>query len=91
MKDYKITFGSGTHRPYVEKVTIEDFETEQDTIDKLINKMEEEGNEGMFLAHNQLAENGGDFHEDEYVIGGNHGRILYHGGILSIEEVARST
>lgn len=90
MKDYRITFGSGLHRPYVEKITVEDYEHEQDVVDDLIDKMELEGNEGMFLTHGQLIENGGDFHEDEYIIGGNHGRILYHGGILSVEELGDS-
>jgi hypothetical protein len=90
MREYKIAFGSGTHQPYVEKIRVEDYENEQDAIDKLIDKMEEEGNKGMFLTQEQLAENGGEFHEDEYIIGGNHGRILYHGGILSVEELVDS-
>lgn len=87
MRTYEIGFGNGTAWMNVEKVTIEDYECEQNAIDKIIDKLEEEGSEGCFLKPEEIAENGGEHYEDEYIIGGNHGRILYHGGNFYIKEV----
>ncbi len=87
MKTYKISFGNGTAWLETEIVKVEDYEHEQDAIDKMIDKLESEGKEGLFLTENDLIENGGDHYDDEYIIGGNHGRILYHGGELRIEQL----
>lgn len=56
-------------------------------IDILIDRLEEEGKEGSFVSLSETFEEGGDIHEDKFVIGGNHGRLLYHGGNLRIEKV----
>ncbi|HHX66886.1 MAG TPA: hypothetical protein GX708_02375 [Gallicola sp.] len=90
MKNFKITFGNGTVWVNEEVVTVENFENEQTAIDKMIDKLEEEGEEGCFLTWEQISEEGGDYNEDEYIIGGNHGRILYHGGILNIELISEN-
>ena len=87
MKKYKINFGNGTAWLNTEIVEVEDYECEQDAVDKMIDKLESEGKEGLFLQPDEIQENGGEHYDDEYVIGGNHGRILYHGGNFNIEEV----
>lgn len=73
---------------YTEKIVeVEDYETEQDAVDKMIDTLEENGDEGYFLNESEITENGGEHYNDEYVIGGNHGRILYHGGNFNITEI----
>lgn len=57
-------------------------------VDRLINKLEEEGGEGVFIGWEQTKEEGGDIYPDEYVIGGNRGRLLYHGGNFHIQLIA---
>ncbi len=79
MKKYGVVFNC-----WQEVIEVEDFENEQDALDKLIDKLEKEGSEGCFLTENEIAENGGEYQEDMYIIGGNHGRILYHNGNFRI-------
>jgi hypothetical protein len=85
MKQFKILFGNSTYLLTEKIIEVEDYENEQTAVDKMIDELENEGCEGCFLSYDELFENGGDYHEDEYIIGGNHGRILYHGGELRIE------
>lgn len=73
-KTYTITYDQ-----YQDIITVDSFESEQDAVDKLIDKLEAEGNTGCFVDPD-------DYNEDEYVIGGNHGLALYHGGNFMIEE-----
>lgn len=87
MKTFKISFGNGTAWLEEETIEVEDYENEQDALDKMIDKLESEGKEGLFLQPDEIQENGGEHYDDEYVIGGNHSRILYHGGNFSIKEV----
>lgn len=87
MKKYKITFGTGTAWTETRIIEVENFECEQDAIDKLIDELENEGSEGYFIPNYELSENGGEYFEDEYITGGNQGRNLYHGGNLIIEEI----
>mgnify|MGYP000886263739 FL=1 len=87
MKKYKINFGNGTAWLNTEIVEVEDYECEQDAVDKMIDKLENEGSEGCFLDPSEITENGGTYPDDEYIIGGNHDRILYHGGNFLIEKV----
>ena len=67
-----------TYDRYQEPVTVDSFETEQDAVDKLIDQLEADGCDGCFV-------NPDEYNEDEYVIGGNHGLALYHGGNFYIE------
>ena len=85
MKKYNISFGNGTAWLETKTIEVENFEHEQDALDKMIDELENEGSEGYFITHEQIQENGGDYYDDEYIIGGNHGRILYHGGNFNIE------
>lgn len=73
-KTYTITYDR-----YQDTVTVDNFESEQDAVDKLIDKLESEGSTGCFVDPDE-------YNEDEYVIGGNHGLALYHGGNFHIEE-----
>ena len=57
----------------------------QSIIDALIDQMESEGNTGYLYTLDEVEEEG--WNEDEYVIGGNHGLALYHGGNLHIEDL----
>ena len=91
MKNYKITFGTGTAWTQSKIIQAEEWETESDAIGKLIDILEEEGNEGNFLKWEETTEEGGEYYEDEYIIGGNHGRIFIHYGTLFIEEVENET
>lgn len=82
MKRYKITFGSGLILSYVRFVDVEDFECAQDAVDKMIDQLERDKNDGCFLSQKQI--DSGEHFEDEYVIGGNNGRYLHHHGIFSV-------
>lgn len=84
MKKYKISFGTGLAWNHVE--IIEAF-NEAEALDIMIDKLEEEGSDGYFIDWSDTIEEGGDVYEDEYIIGGNHGRILRHYGNFYIEEV----
>ena len=79
MKSYRII-----HDYHVSIVEVEDFQCEQDAVDSLINHLESEGCEGCFLSHEDVEHPDG-IACDMYVIGGNHGRYLYHGGNFRIE------
>ena len=84
---FKITFGSGLAWPIVQIVETEEWQSELDALDILIDRLEQEGLEGLFLSQNEL--NSGEYHEDEYIIGGNHGRALLHHGNLFIEKLTK--
>ena len=56
-------------------------------IDALIDKMESEGKFGNLYTIDEAESEDWFEYEDEYVIGGNHGLVLYTHGNLSIEEV----
>jgi hypothetical protein len=88
MKKYRITFRTGTYESATRIVEVEDFECEQDALDKMIDELEAEGSEGYFLKWEDTTEEGSDHYEDEYIVGGNHGRILHHYGIFNIKEVS---
>ena len=85
MKKYNISFGNGTAWLETRIIEVEDFEHEQDALDKMIDKLENEGSEGYFITLEETQENGGDYYEDEYIIGGGSGRILLHYGNFNIE------
>lgn len=91
MKNYKITFGTGTAWTQSRIVKVEEWETESEAMDKLIDILEEEGDESNFLKWEETVEEGGNYYDDEYIIGGNHGRIFVHYGTLFIEEVENET
>lgn len=74
-KIYEITYDH-----YKDTVVVDSFESEQDAVDKLIDKLEAEGSTGCFV-------NPDEYNEDEYVIGGNHGLALYTGGNFRIVEI----
>ena len=84
---YKVTFGSGLAWPIVRIVETEEWQSAQDALDILIDQLESEGCEGCFLSRNDL--DSGQYYEDEYVVGGNHGRALLHHGILLIEKLTK--
>lgn len=83
MKTYEITYGSGLAWINKETIEVEDFEYEQDAVDRLIDKLETEGNDGQLIPHNEID----CYDEDQYVAGGNHGRCLVHYGYFQIEEL----
>lgn len=88
MVTYIVYFGNGTAWLSQESVTLEESTTDFGAIiDMAIDQVEEKGYEGYFLNPSELVENGGEIYPDEYIIGGNHSRILYHGGNLIIEKV----
>lgn len=84
MKKYKISFGTGSAWMHTEEVEALD---ESEALDIMIDKLEEEGFEGCFIDWSDTIEEGGDVYEDEYIIGGNHDRLLIHYGNFYIEEV----
>jgi len=84
MKLYKITFGNGTAWTVIRHVQVEEFECEQDALDKLIDSFERTGETGFFLTQNEI--DSGEYHSDEYVAGGNHGLYLHHYGLFKIEQ-----
>ena len=59
----------------------EDFQHEQDALDKLVDSLEDTEQTGYFIPYEDLY----DYGEDEYCIAGNHSLYLYHGGLLSVE------
>ena len=83
MKYYEITIGSGIIYPYEFIIEVEDYECAQDAFDKLVDKLEEEGNEGLFISPETIDE----YYEDQYSVGGNHGRYVLHDGIFYIKEI----
>lgn len=85
MKNYKIKYGSGLAWIYEEVVEVEDFEYEKDALDKLIDNLEKRGYMGCFASQEEI--DNGKYNEDEYVIGGNHGKYLLHFGNLNIEGI----
>ena len=85
MKQYSISFGNGTAWPEIRMVTVEDFECEQDAVDRMIDEIESCGDTGLFVTQDEV--DSGECGEDEYIVGGNHGRFLRHYGLLAIEEV----
>lgn len=66
---------------------------EMDGIDFIIDYLEDKGLEGWFINVDidnedyiiDMEEN--KYYSDEYIIGGNHGKYLYHGGNFRIEEL----
>ncbi len=85
MKIYEISFGTGTIYLHTEKVIVEDFDCAQDAFDKMIDSFEERGLEGFFLTQEEI--NSGNYGDDEYSVGGNHGRYLAHYGCFYIKEL----
>ena len=83
MKRFEITIGSGFWQLYVFDVEVEDFECAQDAFDKLVNQLEADGNEGLFIPPEEID----CYNEDQYSVGGNHGRYVLHDGIFYIREV----
>lgn len=90
MKKYKVSWGSGFWFANVRTIEVEDFETESDVIDRLIDELDDGRHEGLFFSEAELEENGGDHYDDEYIRGGNAGRPFIHYGSLDIEEVKES-
>lgn len=80
MKKYRIIAGYFVD----EFVVVEDYECEQDALDKVIDNYES-------LKYSACFCNPEDpnlpINEDEYVVGGNHGLALFHGGVFSITQV----
>lgn len=77
---YKVSWNYG----FSETVAMDDETSDyQEIIDVLIDQLEAEGSEGCFISDSELDE----YPEDEYVIGGNHGRALETHGILDIQPI----
>lgn len=79
MKKYKIIAGNVS-----EIIKTEEYQHEQDALDIMIDMYEEKGYSGCFCTPNNPDS---PIPEDEYVIGGNHGLALYHGGNFSITQI----
>ncbi len=80
MNTYALHFAYNT-----EKLTVDDIDAERidsgDTgllVDMVIDQLEKDGCIGCFIGEDAELE----FSEDVYIIGGNHGLKLYHGGNL---------
>ena len=58
----------------------------QEIVDTLIDQLEAEGSEGCFVPDDEIDT----YPEDEYVVGGNHGRALITNGILDIQPIGWS-
>lgn len=85
MQKFKITIGTGCYQPFQRTIEIEDYEGPQQAIDYLIDNLEEEGCENFFGTQEEIDNK--ELYEDEYIIGGNHCRILKHYGIFNIEYI----
>lgn len=86
MAKYKISFGTFPGEEHI--VEVEEPTTDYGAlIDILIDRLEAEGRKDCFRDPDDTKELGGDIYEDEYVIGGNHGLLLYHGGNFFIYQV----
>jgi len=68
-----------------ERVVVDEWESEADALDKLIDQLESKGSEGCFLSQEQIDRD--NIYPDMYVTGGNHCRNLYHGGNLNIRHI----
>lgn len=82
MKFLKITWGTGTMYTRCTHMVIEDWENEQDAVDKLIDSLEQEHDSSVIKYTDDI-----ELGEDEYLIGGNHGLVLMHYGTFDIEEI----
>ena len=66
---------------------------ETEGLDLIIDYLEDEGDEAWFIQVLKKADNyvidtdGNKYYDDEYIIGGNYGRYLYHGGNLRAEKL----
>ena len=66
---------------------------ETEGLDLIIDHLEDKKLEGWFIEveiDNEyciIDTDGNRYYDDEYIIGGNHGRYLYHGGNFRIEEL----
>ena len=86
MTRYKVQYGSGTAWLNEEIVEVDEPTTDYGAIvDMAIDQIESRGEEGVFIDWKDTVEEGGEHYEDEYVVGGNHGRLLLHYGQLNIE------
>ena len=83
MKKFEITIGSGFWQPFIFNIETEDFECAQGAFDKLVDRLEAEGNTRLFIPQEEI----GSYNEDQYSVGGNHGRYVLHDGIFYIREV----
>lgn len=82
---YRLSRGTGTAWLENIDISLPDANLDaQDVLDKVIDMLEEKGREDCFIKEEQLEENGGDFSEDEYVTGGNHGLHLYTHGDFQV-------
>ena len=86
MVKMKITIGTEFAWTYGRILEMDDFESHsQAVIDKFIDTLEAEGCERYFGSQEEI--DNGELFDDEYIVGGNHCRILRHYGTLIIEEV----
>ena len=66
---------------------------EVEGLDFIVDHLESEGLEGWFIEVGKdngdcIIDNEGDtYYYDQYIIGGDHGRYLYHGGNFRLEEL----
>jgi hypothetical protein len=72
-----------------EVVEVEEETTDYGAIlDMAIDQIEARGETGYFLEWTETVEDGNmeGYYADEYVVGGNHGLLLYHAGNFRIEK-----
>ena len=84
MKIYEITIGTGTAWLNVQKIIVEDYQCEQDALDIMIDRFEE--NKDVHLLTQEEIDIG-EYFPDEYITGGNHGKCLVHFGSFNIKEL----
>lgn len=87
MKNYKISIGTGLAWLHEETIEVEDYDCEQDALDKMIDGIEDRGETGLFKTMDEIEAE--EINDDEYIIGGNHGLCLMHYGSFAIEELNR--
>lgn len=82
MEKYKITIGTGFYQPF-QRIVETEFKGAQGALDNLIDDLEKEGCENFFGTQEEIDNK--ELYDDEYVVGGNHCRILKHYGIFDIK------
>ena len=84
MAQYEIQFGSGMGLyPYIDII---EADNEQEAVDNMIDRIEaDEYIVGIVITLDEIDETG--YHDDEYIIGGNHGLALLHYGQFLIKEI----
>lgn len=93
-EDYKNGYANNIYKFIIDRgIFYVACSDEIEGLDIIIDHLEDEGLDGWFIDVEVDAEDfiidteNNKYYYDEYIIGGNHGRYLYHGGNFRIEEL----